>query len=378
MKRKILAFMVSMVLVIGAAIPAFAVGKDASVVFSDVAKGGWYYTAVQHVFDNGLFEGKTATTFAPYEGMTRGMFVTVLGRAAGVKVSDYAGTTFLDVPTHQYYAPYVKWAVANGITDGTGYNKFSPNAKIKREEMVVFFARYAQNVLKQDVSASASLSGFSDSAKTASWAVPSMQWAVGCGIIAGDKGMLTPRATANRGQCAQILYNAKELLAGKTWFDAAYNIVEHPAETEKVWVIDKAGYTYPVGLESLNNATVKWYNEDGSEYGVITSGNANETLTQRVAAHLQRFAEDGRKGYYQVYESYMREICNDCGADISDNLDHIFDEAENGGKGSYRTESRLFSVEPEKVTVSAQGHYETKVIKEAWTEKVLVREAGWY
>ena len=30
------------------------------------------------------------------------------------------------------------------------------------------------------------------------------------------------------------------------------------------------------------------------------------------------------------------------------------------------------------ITVPEEGHWETKVIKEAWTEKVLVKEAGWY
>ena len=30
------------------------------------------------------------------------------------------------------------------------------------------------------------------------------------------------------------------------------------------------------------------------------------------------------------------------------------------------------------VEVPEQGHWETKIIKEAWTEKVLVKEAGYY
>lgn len=214
-RNKIAAVMLAITLVAGSIIPATAATKDVSSVFSDVSANGWYYTAVQHVFDNGLFEGKTPTSFDPYGGMTRAMFVTVLGRLAGINTTNYAGTTFSDVPTHQYYAPYVKWAVANGLTDGTGYGKFSPSAKIKREEMVVFFERYAKNILKHDISATGSLSQFTDSARVSGWAIASMKWAVGVGIIEGDKGMLTPRSTANRGQCAQILYNARELLAQK-------------------------------------------------------------------------------------------------------------------------------------------------------------------
>lgn len=46
-----------------------------------------------------------------------------------------------------------------------------------------------------------------------------------------------------------------------------------------------------------------------------------------------------------VYGNVAHEICNDCGADLTnlseDNLwDHIFGHADNGGKGSFRTEWR--------------------------------------
>lgn len=213
-RNRMAAVLLAVTLLAGSIFPATAATKDVSTVFTDVSSGGWYYTAVQHVYDTGLFEGKTPTMFDPYGGMTRGMFVTVLGRLARVNTANYSGTAFSDVPITQYYAPYVKWAVDKGITDGTGYGKFSPSAKIKREEMVVFFARYTKNILQQDISTGGSLSQFTDGTKTSDWATTSMQWAVGSGIIQGDKGMLTPRATANRGQCAQILYNARDLLTG--------------------------------------------------------------------------------------------------------------------------------------------------------------------
>ena len=44
--------------------------------------------------------------------MTRGMFVTVLGRMAGVNTADYTrAIPFTGVPQSKYYAPYVLWAV---------------------------------------------------------------------------------------------------------------------------------------------------------------------------------------------------------------------------------------------------------------------------
>ena len=59
--------------------------------------------------------------------MTRGMFVTVLGRMAGVDADRYQGESSLsDMPADAYYAPYVAWAVKHGVTAGTGGGKFSP------------------------------------------------------------------------------------------------------------------------------------------------------------------------------------------------------------------------------------------------------------
>ena len=50
--------------------------------FSDVAAGSWYESAVSYVNEKGLFSGTGSDTFSPNVNMSRGMFVTVLGRAA--------------------------------------------------------------------------------------------------------------------------------------------------------------------------------------------------------------------------------------------------------------------------------------------------------
>ena len=42
--------------------------------------------------------------------MTRGMFVTALGRLAGVNPDSYKTRSFTDVKADAYYAAYVEWA----------------------------------------------------------------------------------------------------------------------------------------------------------------------------------------------------------------------------------------------------------------------------
>ena len=110
--------------------------------FKDVKEGDWYYDAVQYARINGFFNGTSKNTFAPNGTMTRGMFVTVLGRMAGVDTAAYEGqSVFSDVPARMYYAPYVAWAAKHGITSGTGDGKFSPDALINRQQMAAFFVR---------------------------------------------------------------------------------------------------------------------------------------------------------------------------------------------------------------------------------------------
>ena len=63
-----------------------------------------------------------------------------------------------------------------------------------------------------------------------------------------------------------------------------------------------------------------------------------------------------------IYEKQKRAICNDCGADISDNLNHIFDEMKNNSsaKGSYSVKTVNVQVGTKTVTVPEKSHYETK------------------
>lgn len=114
---------------------------------------------------------------------------------------------------------------------------------------------------------------------------------------------------------------------GKTYHEAVYKTVHHEAVTEQVWVVDEAAYSYEE----------------------------------------------------PVYEIQNRTICNTCGADITGNTNA------HGKSHMLNDENFSYSIKPievqsgtKTVNVPEQGHYETKTIKEAYDEKVLVKEAGWY
>lgn len=107
--------------------------------FSDVANDQYYANAVRWAVAMGITNGTSATTFSPDKTCTRAEVVTFLWRANGRQI--VGGASFYDVPATAYYADAVRWAVARGITNGTGGNYFSPDLECTRGQIVTFLYR---------------------------------------------------------------------------------------------------------------------------------------------------------------------------------------------------------------------------------------------
>ena len=179
--------------------------------FTDISKSAQYYNAVAFVCSEGLFNGMTATKFEPTTTMTRAMFVTVLGRLAGVDVAKFSGTSFTDVSRSDqqisWAAPYIEWAVQNGITNGTGNGKFSPNDPITHQQMYLFMYRYAMFIENYNTPlTNASLSGIRDADEIADWAVEGIKFASQNSILITTGGKLTPTENALRCELAMLLH----------------------------------------------------------------------------------------------------------------------------------------------------------------------------
>ena len=174
--------------------------------FVDVNPGDAYYDAVLYVYENGLFKGVSETEFAPDTTMTRAMFVTVLGRMAGVNPLLYQKSSFTDVEVGQWYSPYVEWAAQSGIVLGYGDGTFGLNDEITVEQAAVILARYAAFTGRSTYTLR-TLHDFADSADVSDWAVYSMKWIVNTGIYTGENGMLSPKSLAKRSLVAAMLYN---------------------------------------------------------------------------------------------------------------------------------------------------------------------------
>lgn len=118
----------------------------------------------------------------------------------------------------------------------------------------------------------------------------------------------------------------------KTYHEAVYKTVHHDAEYEDVYVVDQEAYSYEE----------------------------------------------------PVYEKRVYTVCNVCGAEFDTSYDDSAFSAHDkahmlAGEGSgYHNDIRRVQVSTNTVNVPEEGHYEKKLVKAAWDEKVLVKEAGWY
>ena len=179
--------------------------------FKDVKETDWFYDAVQYSRINGFFNGISNTEFDPNGTMTRGMFVTVLGRMAGVDAENYAGqSVFKDVSVSKWYAPYVAWAAKYGITTGTGDGNFSPDALINRQQMATFLVRYFE-AFDVDYSTDANVTTIpADMDIVASWAQDAVLKLWAEGLLNGDGTNFNPDSSATRSQAAAVAMRADE------------------------------------------------------------------------------------------------------------------------------------------------------------------------
>ncbi|MBQ7160371.1 MAG: S-layer homology domain-containing protein [Clostridia bacterium] len=182
-------------------------------VFSDVPSKSWYTTAALWCNANGYITGTSKSTFSPGTALTRGMFVQILARVAGVRLSDYAYSgKFSDVQTKNWYAKAVQWAVDEKITGGTSATTFSPNSPVTREQLALFF--YAYSISRGfDTSKRDDLKRFADKGQISKWAVTAIKWAVAEGLISGtSETTVSPKTSATRAQAAVIFKNYVEKL----------------------------------------------------------------------------------------------------------------------------------------------------------------------
>lgn len=176
--------------------------------FTDVTQSNAFYHAVRYVYETGLMQGKTETTFAPAAPTTRGQIVTILWRLEHMPVVNYI-LPFTDVAQADHYAEAIRWAAAEHIVEGYADGTFHPDMPISRQQLAAILWRYAKHKgIDVSVGEDTNILSYNDAFDISEYAIPAIQWACGASILCGHKdGNLWPAETAVRSDTAQMLTN---------------------------------------------------------------------------------------------------------------------------------------------------------------------------
>lgn len=106
-----------------------------------------------------------------------------------------------------WYANAVIWAQQNGIVSGVTENEFAPDSNITREQIATIMYRYAQyKRYNVSVGENTNILSYDDAESISEYAIASMQYAVGSGLINGKTNLtLNPKDNATRAEIAAIL-----------------------------------------------------------------------------------------------------------------------------------------------------------------------------
>ncbi len=253
-------------------------------LFDDVNAGDWHEPYVGYVLSKGIMTGKGENRFAPSEELSRAQFATVLYRIAGSPGAEYR-VAFPDVPDGVFFTAPALWASQEEVAVIMGYEdgRFAPGDMITREQMATMLYRYEEykeaggnkeagedkdadgnteadenteadgdknangdkEAIEKDKSSV--LEQFPDVWQVSDFAREAMEWAVGAGIITGDKGNLNPQGNTSRAVCATMIQRFCEKFM--------------PGELQDV---DMSASCQSVGIEqtSVENGTF-WVRADG-------------------------------------------------------------------------------------------------------------------
>ncbi|WP_333649375.1 S-layer homology domain-containing protein [Lacrimispora sp.] len=215
----------------------------------------WAKDSIDYVVGRGLFGGGTSEKFQPDTAITRGDFVTALGRLSGANTSGYTSSSFTDVKADAYSMPYIEWTYKKGIIQGISGSRFAPDRPITREEIAVILQNYAK-ATGYTLPVTRNAVSFTDASSIGSGyetAVTAMQQA---GIMMGGTGnKFNPKSNATRAEASAMLHRYIKLAMD-------------PATAQDWTLNDDGQYLYYRG----GAAVTGWQTIDGVKYHFYSTG----------------------------------------------------------------------------------------------------------
>lgn len=172
--------------------------------FTDIDNVSWAYTAIEHLYNNKILNGKSESLFAPNDNVKREEFVKLVVNGFGLEKEGTNG--FEDVEKEAWYEEFLNVAFNTGVVTGLSETEFGVGKYITREDMAVMIYRAVEasgmnvEIIVENPAELSDLDTVSDYAKEA------VEFMISKGAINGINGEFKPKAYATRAQTAQMLY----------------------------------------------------------------------------------------------------------------------------------------------------------------------------
>ena len=242
--------------------------------FSDVEITDYFADAVKWAVEEGVTQGTGNGAFSPKSTVTRAEAVTFLWRAAGSPTPSASSSGFSDVTDKSaYYYKAVLWAVEKGITNGTGNGRFDLTGTLAYDQIFTFLCRFA-----------------GEEASGTDWSAAAVSWAKNSGLTDGLS--FTAKAACPRSDVVYCLYKQLENANEQNQEE------QKPSDQEQPTLSNEAGATLAITTGFLDRKSAI----DISEFGLEAS--QAEKLALEIAdidgsnpygvTSLNAYEQDGR------------------------------------------------------------------------------------
>lgn len=168
--------------------------------YVDLKNYPWARIQIAALREKNIVNEVTPVSYGPATSITRGDFAMFLIRTLGI--TSESTENFEDVDTGKEYAKEIAIGKAAGILKGIGDNKFDPEARISRQDLMTIIARGME--LRDN---GADMSKFSDAGSIADYAIESVKAMISSGLIEGNgDGTINPLGNTTRAEAAVIMY----------------------------------------------------------------------------------------------------------------------------------------------------------------------------
>ncbi|MBF8984602.1 S-layer homology domain-containing protein [Lutibacter sp. B2] len=174
----------------------------------------WAKNSIEHMASIGIVNGIEENKFAPELKVTRSQMVTFIVKLLKIDTKAEGNMPFSDIKPDSWDYGFVKAAYNAKIVNGISAEQFASNNPITREQMIAMIINGLKYKNKEAQENEAlDLTKYEDLDKLSDWAKDSMKKAISLGIISGrTEKTIDPQGVATRAEAITIIEKAYSII----------------------------------------------------------------------------------------------------------------------------------------------------------------------